>query len=415
MIIDEIPGYRPFISRPVYSARVKPFIAKEIIKVITGQRRVGKSFILFQIVQDILALYPSANIIYVNKELKQFDFITTEDVLYRYAKENIKAGVNNFLFVDEIQDIDGWENALRSLLAENCCDIYCSGSNANMLSGELATYLAGRYIEIKVHSLGYDEFLNFFGIKNSVDALNTYLTLGGMPYLKVIGLNEYVVYEYLRNVYSTILLKDVVAREGIRNIRFLENLTEFLADNVGSLFSASNIAAYLKSQRSSVTTQAVLNYIKPLAAAYFIHRVPRYDIAGLRLFEVGEKYYFEDIGLRNAIRGYEVRKDISKIMENAVYLHLIRHGFTVYTGQVGNFEIDFVALKDGKTIYIQVCYILTDEKTVMREFGNLLKIDDNYPKYVVTMDALNANSNFQGVEQVHLKDFLLFNFSTLAL
>lgn len=415
MIIDEIPGYRPFINRPVYSARVKPFVAKEIIKVITGQRRVGKSFILFQFIEDILGLYPSANIIYLNKELKQFDFVTTEDELYRYVKENIRAGVSNFLFVDEIQDIEGWEKALRSLLAENCCDIYCSGSNANMLSGELATYLAGRYIEIKVHSLGYDEFLNFFGLVSSVDTLNTYLSLGGMPYLKVIGLSQYAVYEYLRNVYSTILLKDVVAREGIRNIRFLENLTEFLADNVGSLFSASNIAGYLKSQRSTVTTQTVLNYIKPLTAAYFIHKVPRYDIAGLRLFEVGEKYYFEDIGLRNAIRGYEVRKDISKIMENAVYLHLVRHGFTVYTGQVGNAEIDFVASKDGITIYIQVCYLLADDKTVKREFGNLMKIEDNYRKYVVTMDPINSNSNYQGVEQIHLKDFLLFDFSTTTI
>lgn len=410
MKIDEIAGYRPFIRRNVYSEHVKPFIAKEIIKVITGQRRVGKSFILYQFMHDILDVFPTANIIYLNKELKQFDFITHEDVLYKYVKENLKAGVSNFLFIDEIQDIEEWEKALRSLLAENCCDIYCSGSNANMLSGELSTYLAGRYIEIKVHSLGYDEFLDFFEFENSVENLNTYLSLGGMPYMKVIGLNEYAVYEYLRNVYSTILLKDVVAREGIRNVRFLENLTEFLADNVGSLFSAGNIAGYLKSQRSTVTTQLVLNYLKPLTAAYFIHKVSRYDIAGLRIFEVGEKYYFEDLGLRNAIRGYEKRKDISKVMENAVYLHLIRHGFIVYTGQVGNSEIDFVATKEGRSIYVQVCYLLADDKTVAREFGNLMKINDNYRKYVVTMDPVDSNSNYLGIEQYHLKDFLMTKF-----
>jgi uncharacterized protein len=410
MMLDEIIGFRPFIRRPIYSDRVRPFIAKEIIKVITGQRRVGKSFILFQYMHDILELYPNANIIYLNKELKQFDFINNDDVLYRFVKDNLKADKANFLFVDEIQDIDGWEKALRSLLAENCCDIYCSGSNANMLSGELATFLAGRYIEIKVHSLGYDEFLNFFDLENSVENLISYLSLGGMPYLKIIGLNEYAVYEYLRNVYSTILLKDVIAREGIRNVRFLENLTEFLADNVGSLFSAGNIAGYLKSQRSTVTTQSVLNYLKPLTAAYFIHKVPRYDIAGLRIFEVGEKYYFEDLGLRNAIRGYEKRKDISKVMENAVYLHLIRLGFNVCTGQLGNSEIDFVASKDGKTIYIQVCYILADEKTIAREFGNLLKIDDNYRKYVVTMDTTDSKSNYLGIDQLHLKDFLMCTF-----
>jgi uncharacterized protein len=327
--------------------------------------------------------------------------------LYKYAKENLKPNVKNFLFIDEIQDIDGWENAIRSLFTENSCDIYCSGSNANMLSGELATFLAGRYVEIMVHSLGYDEFMSFFELENSTQSLNKYLSFGGMPYLKVIGLEEYAAYEYLRNIYSTILLKDVVAREGIRNIRFLENLVSFLADNVGSIFSANNIAKYLKSQRNPVTTQSVLNYLKPLTSAYLIHKVPRYDIVGLRIFEVGEKYYFEDIGLRNAIRGYDKRKDIAKLMENAVYLHLLRQGFNVFTGQTGTNEIDFVAIKAGITIYVQVCYLLADETTINREFGNLLKIGDNYRKYVVTMDELNAGTNFQGIEQVHLKDFLV--------
>lgn len=406
MTIDEILGYRPFIRRPVYSERVKPFMRKQIIKVITGQRRVGKSFILFQLIHDILEAAPDSNIIYLNKELKQYDYINSDDELYRYVKDNLKAGAANFLFVDEVQDIQGWEKSFRSLLAENCCDIYCSGSNANMLSGELATFLAGRYIEIKVHSLGYKEFMSFFGLENNVTTLNAYLSMGGMPYLKIIGLEEYAVYEYLRNVYSTILLKDVVAREGIRNVRFLENLTLFLADNVGSIFSANNIAKYLKSQRDAVTTQAVLNYLRPLAAAYFIHKVPRFDIAGLRFFEVGEKYYFEDIGLRNAIRGYDKRKDVGKLMENAVFLHLIQQGYTVFTGQTGNYEIDFVAQKAGITVYVQVCYLLADENIVNREFGNLLKIDDNYRKYVVTMDEVNSGTSYQGIEQVHLKDFL---------
>jgi predicted AAA+ superfamily ATPase len=257
-----------------------------------------------------------------------------------------------------------------------------------------------------VHSLGYKEFMSFFGLENNNTTLNAYLSMGGMPYLKIIGLEEYAVYEYLRNVYSTILLKDVVAREGIRNVRFLENLTLFLADHVGSIFSANNIAKYLKSQRDAVTTQAVLNYLRPLTAAYFIHKVPRFDIAGLRFFEVGEKYYFEDIGLRNAIRGYDKRNDVGKLMENAVFLHLIQQGYTVFTGQTGNYEIDFVAQKAGITVYVQVCYLLADENTVNREFGNLLKIDDNYRKYVVTMDEINPGTSYRGIEQVHLKDFL---------
>jgi len=409
-MIDEMLFARPYIPRPIYTERIKPFIDKEIIKVISGQRRVGKSYILFQLIEDIKKANPQANIIYINKELKPFTFIIDDDILYKYVKENLKVESQNYLFVDEIQEIVHFEKALRSLLAENCCDIFCSGSNANMLSGELATFLAGRYIEFPIHSLGYDEFLNFFQLENSTENLNKYLTVGGMPYLKVIGLDEFSVFEYLRNVYASILLKDVVARERIRNIHFLESLIEFLADNVGNLFSANNIAKYMKSQRTTVSTQAVLNYLKPLSNAFFVYKVSRFDINGLKIFEIGEKYYFEDLGLRNCIRGFDSRKDINKVMENAVYLHLIRMGFRVYIGQLGTMEIDFVADKDGKTIYVQVAYMLTDENTINREFGNLLKISDNYRKYVVTMDEYNAGNNYNGIEQMHLKDFLLLNF-----
>lgn len=406
-MIDKLLDSRPFIPRPVYTERIKPFIDKEIIKVISGQRRVGKSYILFQLIEEIKKSDQTVNIIYINKELKPFEHIINDTILYDYVKRELKPGTKNYLFVDEIQEIKQFEKALRSLLAENCCDIFCSGSNANMLSGELATYIAGRYIEFNIHSLGYDEFLTFFKLENSTQSLNKYLTVGGMPYLNVIGLDEFSVFEYLRNVYASILLKDVVAREGIRNIAFLENLIEFLADNTGNLFSANNISKYMKSQLASVSTQAVLNYLKPLSNAFFIHKVTRYDIAGLKIFEVGEKYYFEDIGIRNCIRGFDRMKDINKVMENAVYLHLIRSGFKVYVGQIGKSEIDFVAQKDGKTIYVQVAYLLADESTITREFGNLSKISDNYRKYVVTMDEYNAGSNYKGIEQLHLKDFLL--------
>jgi len=408
-MIDEILKARPFIPRTVYTDRIKPFIDKEIIKVISGQRRVGKSYILFQLITEIRQANPLANIIYINKELNPHEHITDADILYSYVKTNLAATTKNYLFIDEIQEIQHFEKALRSLLVENCCDIFCSGSNANMLSGELATFLAGRYIEFTVHSLGYDEFLNFFQLENSTENLNKYLTVGGMPYMKVIGLEEYSVFEYLRNVYSTILLKDVVAREGIRNIQFLENLIEYLADNVGNLFSASNIAKYLKSQRATISTQIVLNYLKPLTNAFFVYKVPRFDISGLKIFEVGEKYYFEDIGLRNCIRGFDRRKDINKVMGNAVYLYLLRLGYKVFVGQLGSSEIDFVAEKNGNTIYVQVAYMLIDENIVNREFGNLMKIGDNYRKFVVTMDEYNAGSNYHGIEQVHLKDFLLNN------
>lgn len=406
-MIDEILKARPYIKRPVYSDKIRPFIGKEIIKVITGQRRVGKSYILFQIIEEIRSDNPDANIIYINKEIKAFSHIHNDDILYEFVKSFLINGKKNYLFVDEVQEIDGFEKALRSLLAENSCDIFCSGSNANMLSGELATYLAGRYIEFQVHSLSYHEFLTFFNLDNSNDSLNKYLVLGGMPYMNVIGLDEDAVFEYLKNVYSTILLKDVVARENIRNIDFLESLVEYIADNVGSLFSANNIAKYLKSQRSSVTTQTVLNYLKPLVNAFFIYKVPRFDISGLKVFEVSEKYYFEDLGLRNCIRGFNRVKDINKIMENVVYLHLIGSGFKVYVGQLGDCEIDFVAVKNGSFVYVQVAYMLSDEATVVREFGNLKRIDDNYPKYVVTMDDFDSSTNYDGIHHVRLRDFLL--------
>ncbi|MDR1370543.1 MAG: ATP-binding protein [Dysgonamonadaceae bacterium] len=408
-MIDEILKARAFIPRPLYTEKIKPFIDKEIIKVITGQRRVGKSYILFQLIKDIREANPSANIIYISKELQPHQHITDDGIFYQYVKDLLKPDAKNYLFVDEIQEIKDFEKTLRSLLAENCCDIFCSGSNANMLSGELATFLAGRYIEFKVHSLGYEEFMRFLSLENSVQTLNKYLTIGGMPYMHVIGTEEFAAFEYLRNVYSTILLKDVVARENIRNVTFLENLVEFLADNVGNLFSANNIAKYLKSQYSTVSTQAVLNYLKPLSNAYFVHKVQRYDISGLKIFEVGEKYYFEDLGLRNCIRGFDTRKDIHKVMENAVYLHLVQLGYKVYVGQQASTEIDFVAEKDGQTVYVQVCYMLYDESTIQREFGNLLKIDDNYPKYVVTMDEYSAGS-YSGILQLHLKDFLMKRF-----
>jgi uncharacterized protein len=409
-MIDEILKARPLIPRPFYTGRIKPFIDKEIIKVITGQRRVGKSYIMFQLIAEIVKENPSSNIIYVNKELMPYSHITNDIQLYEYVKNEVKSGTKNYLFVDEVQEITQFEKALRSLLVENSCDIFCSGSNANMLSGELATFLAGRYIEFNIHSLAYDEFLSFLGLPDTLESLNKYLTIGGMPYLRVTGTDELFAFEYLRNVYSTILLKDVVAREGIRNVSFLEQLVEFLVDNTGNLFSAHTIAKYLKSQRASLSVQAVLNYLKPLTAAYFIHKVQRYDISGLKIFEVSEKYYFEDIGLRNCIRGFNRMNDINKVMENAVFLHLLRQGFKVYVGIIGKLEIDFVAQKDGKTIYVQVTYMLTDESTIKREFGNLGKIEDNYPKYVVSMDDFQAGTNYQGIEHLHLRDFLLINF-----
>lgn len=405
-MIDKNSFKQDYVLRPIYTDRIKPFLGKDIIKILVGQRRVGKSYIMYQLMDYIEKTLPDSHIIYINRELKPHEFIRTDDDLYQYAHAQIQSGKKNFLFIDEVQEIQRFEYALRSLLAEKACDITCTGSNASMLSGELATHLAGRYIEFPIHSLGYEEFLRFFNLEDSNRSLYKYLTIGGMPYLKVIGTEEIYAFEYLRNVYSTILLKDVVARENIRNVTFLNDLVAYLSDNIGNLFSASNISKYLKSQHTTVSTQTVLNYLTPLMNAFFIHKVSRLDINGLKIFEIGDKYYFEDLGLRNVIRGYELSMDIQKLLENAVYLHLIHFGYDVKIGQQGKSEIDFVASKNGSRIYIQVAYQIIDEKTREREFGNLMKIPDHYPKYVVSMDEFNAGTNYNGIRQLHIRDFL---------
>jgi predicted AAA+ superfamily ATPase len=396
-----------YIKRPLYIDKIKPFIGKQIIKVLTGQRRVGKSYILLQLIDEIKLLHPDANIIYINIEINEFAPLKTHAGLYQYVIEKIDPNVQNFLFVDEIQEVTSFELCLRSLLAESKCDIFCTGSNAQMLSGELATSLSGRYIQFPVYSLSFAEFLVFHNLPNVNESLITYLKLGGMPFLIHTGLDSAVATEYLRSVNSTILLKDVVARENIRNVSFLENLTAFLADNTGSLLSATNISKYLKSQKQVVPIQTILNYLRSLTNAYYVHKVQRAEVKGMKIFEIGEKYYFEDLGLRNAIRHFDYRSDINKLLENVVYLHLRRNDYTVYVGQLSNKEIDFMAEKNGNRMYVQVAYMLVDQSTINREFGNLESITDQYPKYVVTMDEISSGTNYKGIRQIHLRDFLM--------
>lgn len=395
------------IARPEYYEKIKPFIGKQIIKVLTGQRRVGKSFIMLQIMDFIRKENPSANIIYLNCELEQFSHIKTNIDLDEYLKDKFKNEHDNYLFIDEIQEINSFQLTIRSLFAGNKCDIVCTGSNAGMLSGELATSLSGRYIEINIHSLSFTEFLRFHKLEKGIESLMKYLRYGGMPYLPNIGLNDDLPFEYLRNVYSSILLRDVVTRENIRNISFLENLVFYLADNIGSLFSANNISKFLKSQRIEISPQLTMNYLKALSNAYFVHKVVRSEIGGLKIFEIGEKYYFEDLGLRNSIKGFNQKADMHKLLENAVYLYLLQRGYRVYVGKIDHKEIDFIADKNGLKIYVQVCLQLTDNAISNREFGNLMMIKDNYPKYVITLNDVIIGNDYKGIKQLNLLDFLL--------
>ena len=395
------------INRQYYTELITPFINKNIIKVLTGQRRVGKSCILQQLRQQILESAPNANIIFINKEYEEFSAIRTSEDLSAYIIPRLHPDVTNYLFIDEVQDIQGFEHTLRSLQAQDSCDIFITGSNATMLSSELSTYLAGRYIEFHIHSLTYQEYLTFHRVEASTQSLRNYLTFGGLPYLTNLPQQQEIVFEYLGNVFSTILLKDIVKREGIRNVDFLESLVLYTADNVGNLFSANNISRYLKSQRVNISPLQVINYLRSLQQAYLIHKVRRIEVAGLKTFEIGDKYYFEDLGLRNCHLGFNLQRDIYKLIENAVYLHLLHCRFEVFTGQQsGGREVDFVARRGDKIIYIQATYLLSDDTTRQREFGNLLAIRNNYPKYVVSLDEWTSGSITDGIQHLHLATFL---------
>jgi predicted AAA+ superfamily ATPase len=398
---------KDIIERPYYTEKIRPHIGKPVIKILTGQRRVGKSYILLQLINIIKETDTNAQIIYISKELKEFRDIQTDDDLYQHISSHLSQDRSNFVFIDEIQEIPSFQHTLRSLLAEGRCDIYCTGSNANMLSGELATLLAGRYMEFPIHSLSYKEFIHFHQLQDTNESLQKYMRIGGMPYLIHFNGDEQLSFDYLRNLYSTILLKDVIARKQIRNIDFMERLVGYIADNVGSLFSSSNIAKYLKSQRLQVPTQMVIDYSTALTQAYFIYRVARIDIQGLKIFEIGEKYYFEDLGIRNAIRGVDPLAEIQKWMENLVYMQLVREGFTVYVGKTDELEIDFVGQRLQERIYVQVCYRLAGESTQKREVASLQKAADNFPKYIVTLDDFGLGTTSEGIQVVHLREFLL--------
>lgn len=392
------------IFRKQYLDKITPFMGKQVIKVITGQRRVGKSYLLFQLIEKIKQADNAAHVIYINKENLQFSHIKSAQDLADFISANKKTGLKNYIFIDEIQEIIHFEQALRSLLLDDELDLYCTGSNAQLLSSDIAGTLSGRAIEIQVYALSYFEFLEFMQLENNNKSLALYFKYGGLPFLKELPLQDDVIFEYLKNIYSTIVVRDIVNRYNIRNGLFLEQLTQFLADNIGNLFSAKKISDFLKSQKINMSNIQVQNYAEYLNNAFLIHKVSRYDIEGKRIFEIGEKYYFEDLGIRNALIGYRI-SDRGKILENMVFHHLKIAGFDIKIGGLNSQEIDFVADKNGERIYVQVALSIDGDKTAEREFGNLLKIADNYPKYVVTLDEFEGNS-INGIKCMSFIEFM---------
>ncbi len=368
----------------------------------------GKSYLLYQIIDLIKNQYSASTILYINKEDLKFSAIQTAQDLHDYIIDNQGKTGRTFVFIDEIQDIVDFQVALRSLVLHENLDLYCTGSNANLLSGDIAGHLSGRFIEITVYSLSYVEFLQFHKLTDSNDSLMLFLKYGGLPYLKHLPLEDNIVFEYLKNIYNTIVYRDIINRYSVRNVVFLEQLVQFLAAQTGSLFSAKKISDFLKSTRINMAPNQVQVYVQHLVNAFLVHKVARYDIIGKRLFEIGDKYYFENLGIRNGIWGYRL-EDMGKIIENVVHNHLVFLEYTVAIGVLGDKEIDFIATKNGEKMYVQVALSLLDEKTIALEFGNLMQIADHYPKMVVTLDVFKGAS-YNGITSIDLRSFLLKNF-----
>ena len=394
------------ILRQSYLEKIERYLGKDTIIILTGQRRIGKSYIL-RLFRDKVNKDERANIIFIDKEKHEFDDIKTYQDLNAYIDARRDKTKTNYILVDEIQDIEEFEKSVRSYYEEPDIELVITGSNSRMLSSDLSSIIGGRYKDIYIQALSYEEFMLFHQLADSDDTLAKYIQFGGLPGLMKMGLDEQDAREYQTDVYHTVLLKDVITRNKIRNVPFLENLVRFLADNAGKIISANSIAKYMKSQGESVTSTVIINYTKFLCDAYLLHKVNRYDIHGKKLFESNDKYYFEDNGLRNTLAGGSREGDIEKVIENIIYNHLIRLGYEVTVGQLQAGEIDFVCKKPkGQKIYVQASYIIADEATREREFGNLRAIKDNYPKYVISMTPLVGRQDSDGITHLHLRRFL---------
>lgn len=395
---------KSILPRPHYLNKVIPYIDKGIIKILTGQRRVGKSYILWMVEEYVKSHRADANFININLEDFAFSHITDAPTLYKEIRSRLKEGSHNYIFIDEIQEIEDFDKVVRSLALDDNNDIYITGSNSAMLSSEMASRLAGRSIEIRVHPLSYSEFLEFHSLYDSDESVDSYLKYGGMPFLRNLPSSENW-HEYLVGISDALVYRDIVSRHAIRNNDFLQRLMLFLADNIGQLFTAKRIADYLKSQRVNGTVNSVQTYVDYICEAFLVNKARRWDIEGKKFFEIGEKYYYEDLGIRNAIIGYRPM-DIGGLLENAVYNHLIFEGYEVKVGVLTTGrEIDFIAEKNGERCYIQVAVNVSDPATAEREFGNLSCISDNYKKMVVTLRDSSPNTE-NGIHMLSLRQFL---------
>lgn len=398
------------IQRPTYMNRIRPFIGNDLIKVITGIRRSGKSVMLELIKKELLEKgVPFQNLISFNFEDMRCEHLLTARKLHDEILRMIQPLTGKvYLFFDEIQEVTDWEKCINSFRVELDCDIYITGSNARLLSGELATYLSGRYVEFVIYPFSFSEFMELYRVPfpeaSDPACFQKYLLFGGMPYLGNLRYDEEPCRQYLTDVFNSVQLKDIVKRNKIRDIDLLDRIVAYIMGNIGTPFSAASLSKFFKSERRNVSTETILNYIKYCTGAYLFYQVKRQDLQGKQILSTNEKYYIADHGIREAVFGGNTR-DINLVLENIVFMELLRRSYTVTVGKAGNKEIDFVAEKQGQRLYIQVCYLLASEETIQREFNVYDKVPDHFPKYVVSMDELDLSRN--GIRHFNIRDFLL--------
>ena len=398
------------IERPLYVDKIMAYVDTPFVKILTGVRRCGKSTILKMIMERLKTErnIPEDRIISCRFDSMEFEDMTAKQI-YTLLKDQLSSTGRTYLFLDEVQEIKGWEKVVNSLASDFDVDLYITGSNSRMMSSEIATYLTGRYISFRIFTLSFGEYLmfksKFANVGEPKTELANYVRLGGFPATHLQAYSQDEIYTIVRDIYNSTIFSDIVKRNQVRKIDQLERVVKYTFSNVGNTFSAKSIADYLKSERRSLDNETVYSYLDKLEKAYLLHRCSRYDLQGKEILKTQEKFYLADVALRYSVLGYNA-DSVASSLENIVYLELCRRGYTVYVGKTSDGEIDFVAVRQNEKIYVQVTQEINSEKTEKREYNRLLEIPDNYPKFVLTTDEF-AGGNYEGIKTMHIADFLL--------
>ena len=398
------------IDRPLYVDKIMAYVDTPFVKILTGVRRCGKSTILKMIMERLKTErnIPEDRIISCRFDSMEYEDMTAKQI-YTLLKEKLSPAGKTYLFLDEVQEIKGWEKIVNSLASDFDVDLYITGSNSRMMSSEIATYLTGRYVSFRIFTLSFGEYLmfksKFANVGEPKTELANYVRLGGFPATHLQAYSQDEIYTIVRDIYNSTIFSDIVKRNQVRKIDQLERVVKYTFSNVGNTFSAKSIADYLKSERRSLDNETVYSYLDKLEKAYLLHRCSRYDLQGKEILKTQEKFYLADVSLRYCVLGYNT-DSVASSLENIVYLELCRRGYSVNIGKIGDGEIDFVAVRQNEKIYVQVTQEINSEKTEKREYARLLEIPDNYPKFVLTTDTF-AGGNYEGIKTMHIADFLL--------